>query len=142
VSSGPRDGGPQDGAQDGAQRRVLVADDDRDIRDLVTFKLEQAGYAVQSVEDGLGALEAARRGVPDLVVLDVMMPGLSGVDVARELRADPATARMPIILLTAKAAESDLETGFATGADDYVTKPFSPRELVSRVQAVLGRARP
>ena len=121
--------------------RVLVVDDDRDIRDLVTFKLEQAGYEVRQAEDGLQALEAVREWAPDLVVLDVMMPGLSGVDVTRELRADPATAGTPVILLTAKAQEADVETGFVSGADDYVVKPFSPRELVSRVQAVLARSR-
>lgn len=121
--------------------RVLVVDDDRDIRDLVTFKLEQAGYEVRQAEDGLQGLEAVREWAPDLVVLDVMMPGLSGIDVTRELRADPATAATPVILLTAKAQEADVETGFVTGADDYVVKPFSPRELVSRVQAVLARAR-
>lgn len=118
---------------------LLVADDDRDIRDLVTFKLEQAGYEVEAVDDGVMALEAALARRPRLVVLDVMMPGLSGVDVTRELRADPRTADVPIILLTARAQESDVENGFATGADDYVVKPFSPRELVSRVQAVLAR---
>ena len=122
--------------------RLLVADDDRDIRDLVTFKLEQAGYTVQAVEDGVSALDAAFADPPALVVLDVMMPGLSGVDVTRELRADARTASVPIILLTARAQESDVENGFATGADDYVVKPFSPRELVSRVQAVLARRAP
>lgn len=119
--------------------RLLVADDDRDIRDLVAFKLGQAGYEVQAVEDGVAALDAARADLPALVVLDVMMPGLSGVDVTRELRSDPRTASVPIILLTARAQEADVENGFATGADDYVVKPFSPRELVSRVQAVLAR---
>jgi DNA-binding response OmpR family regulator len=122
-------------------KRVLVVDDDRDIRDLVTFKLQQAGYEVRQAEDGLQALDAVREWAPDLVVLDVMMPGLSGIDVTRELRADPTTAATPVILLTAKAQEADVETGFVTGADDYVVKPFSPRELVSRVQAVLARAR-
>ena len=120
--------------------RLLVADDDRDIRDLVAFKLQQAGFTVETVEDGLAALTSARASRPALAVLDVMMPGLSGVDVARELRADPGTARVPIIMLTAKAQERDVEAGFASGADDYVVKPFSPRELVSRVHAVLARA--
>ncbi|PIE28119.1 MAG: response regulator [Micrococcales bacterium] len=121
--------------------RILVADDDRDIRDLVTFKLQQAGHRVTAVENGVQALESARRERPDLLVLDVMMPGLSGVDVTRELRTDSEFAAVPIILLTAKAQETDVEAGFAIGADDYVTKPFSPRELVSRVQAVLARQR-
>ena len=111
---------------------VLVADDDLDIRELVAFKLAQAGYEVRSAPDGVAALDAARAGGVDLVVLDLMMPGLSGLDVCAEL---------PVIMLTARAQDQDVATGFAAGADDYVVKPFSPRELVSRVQAVLGRAR-
>ena len=118
---------------------VLLAEDDPDIRDLVTFKLRQQGYEVRAFEDGLSALASARDEMPDLALLDITMPGMSGLDVCRELRDDPATADMPIILLTARAQESDIETGFAVGADDYVVKPFSPRELVSRVQAVLAR---
>lgn len=121
------------------QLTIVVADDDRDIRDLVTFKLQQAGHRVLAVENGVEALAAGREHAPDLMVLDVMMPGLSGMDVTRELRQDPTTSAIPVILLTAKAQEIDVEAGFAIGADDYVTKPFSPRELVSRVQAVLAR---
>ncbi len=120
---------------------VLVADDDADIRELVSFKLTQAGYHVLAVEDGLAALETARAEVPDLLVLDLMMPGLTGLEVCRRLRADDETASLPIIMLTAKAQEVDVSTGFATGVDDYVVKPFSPRELVGRVQAVLARVR-
>ncbi len=123
---------------------VLVADDDRDIRELVAFKLTQAGYEVRAFEDGSAALQEMRARLPDIAVLDVMMPGLTGFDVCRQLRADPATESLPVILLTARAQEGDVATGFAVGADDYVVKPFSPRELVSRVQAVLNRpqARP
>jgi DNA-binding response OmpR family regulator len=120
---------------------VLVADDDADIRDLVAFKLEQAGLEVIVVEDGQAALEQAQTRRPDLAVLDVSMPGLSGIDVCRILRDDPATAGMLIIMLTARVQEQDVEGGFSAGADDYVTKPFSPRELVSRIQAQLSRAR-
>jgi DNA-binding response OmpR family regulator len=120
---------------------ILIADDDPDIRDLVAFKLEQAGFDVVAVEDGLSALSATRADPPDLVVLDVMMPGMSGIDVCRELRASEATATLPIILLTARAQEGDVEVGFGAGADDYIVKPFSPRELVSRVEAVLARMR-
>ena len=120
---------------------VLVADDDADIRDLVAFKLEQAGLEVIAVEDGQAALEQARARQPTLAVLDVSMPGLSGIDVCRMLRADPATAGMLISMLTARVQEQDVEGGFSAGADDYVTKPFSPRELVSRIQALLSRAR-
>jgi DNA-binding response OmpR family regulator len=120
---------------------VLIADDDADIRDLVAFKLEQAGLAVRTVNDGLAALEEARAERPRLVVLDVSMPGMSGLDVCRMLRADPGTQGMLILMLTARVQERDVEGGFSAGADDYVTKPFSPRELVSRVQAMLARAR-
>jgi two-component system, OmpR family, phosphate regulon response regulator PhoB len=120
---------------------VLVADDDADIRDLVAFKLEQAGLEVVAVEDGQAALEQARARQPTLAVLDVSMPVLSGIDVCRILRADPLTAGMLIIMLTARVQEHDVEGGFSAGADDYVTKPFSPRELVSRIQALLSRAR-
>ncbi len=120
---------------------VLVADDDADIRDLVAFKLEQAGFEVIAVEDGHTALEQAQSRHPTLAVLDVSMPGLSGIDVCRMLRADSATAGILIIMLTARVQEQDVEGGFSAGADDYVTKPFSPRELVSRIQALLSRAR-
>jgi DNA-binding response OmpR family regulator len=120
---------------------VLVADDDADIRDLVAYKLQQAGFEVIAVEDGRAALEQARTRRPTLAVLDVSMPGLSGIDVCRMLRASAATAGIMIIMLTARVQEQDVEGGFSAGADDYVTKPFSPRELVSRIQAVLSRAR-
>ncbi|SFE51297.1 Response regulator receiver domain-containing protein [Actinoplanes philippinensis] len=120
---------------------VLVADDDADIRDLVAFKLEQAGLEVLAVGDGQAAVDTARARLPTLAVLDVSMPGLSGIDVCRMLRADPSTAGMLIIMLTARVQEQDVEGGFSAGADDYVTKPFSPRELVSRIQALLTRAR-
>jgi DNA-binding response OmpR family regulator len=118
---------------------VLLAEDDADIRDLVTFKLREAGYQVRVFEDGLSALASAREDQPDLAVLDIMMPGMSGLDVCRELRADPATSDVPVILLTARAQESDIENGFAAGADDYIVKPFSPRELAARVRDVLAR---
>jgi DNA-binding response OmpR family regulator len=120
---------------------VLVADDDADIRDLVAFKLEQAGFEVIAAADGQIALEQARSRQPTLAVLDVSMPGLSGIEVCRMLRADAATAGILIIMLTARVQEHDVEGGFSAGADDYVTKPFSPRELVSRIQALLSRAR-
>ncbi|WP_432093326.1 response regulator transcription factor [Streptomyces sp. bgisy100] len=119
---------------------VLVADDDADIRDLVTFKLTQSGHAVVSVEDGPSALAAAREDGVSIALLDIRMPGMSGLDVCRELRSAPETSSLPIILLTARSQEGDVETGFAAGADDYIVKPFSPRELASRVSALLARA--
>ena len=120
---------------------VLVADDDADIRDLVAFKLEQVGFDVIAVEDGQTAVEQARSRQPTLAVLDVSMPGLSGIEVCRMLRSDPATSGLLILMRTARVQEQDVEGGFSAGADDYVTKPFSPRELVSRIQALLSRAR-
>ena len=124
-----------------AQIRILVADDDLDIRDLVTFKLSQAGYDVQSVDDGLAALAAIEANPPRLAILDVMMPGLSGIDVLRKLRAEESTKDLDVILLTARSRDSDVDTGFATGASDYIIKPFSPRELLHRVNALLARAK-
>ena len=119
--------------------RVLVADDDSDIRDLVAFKLTQSGHEVMAVEDGMAALKAAREQPVDLALLDIRMPGMSGLDVCRELRAMPETATIPVIMITARSQEGDVEVGFAAGADDYIIKPFSPRELSSRVTAVLNR---
>ncbi|MGH8973903.1 MAG: response regulator transcription factor [Acidimicrobiia bacterium] len=121
---------------------VLIADDDPDIRELVAFKLGQAGHRVVAVADGEAALAEARAETPDLVLLDVMMPRRTGMEVCRELRADPRTGSVPVILLTAKAQEADIEQGFAAGADDYIVKPFSPRELVSRVTTALNRVTP
>jgi DNA-binding response OmpR family regulator len=121
--------------------RILVADDDVDIRELVEFKLSTLGHDVVAVADGAAAVDACRAQRPDLAVLDVMMPGVSGLEAIRVIRADPALADLPVILLTARAQESDVETGFDSGADDYITKPFSPRELASRVEALLARAR-
>ena len=118
---------------------VLVADDDDDIRDLVAFRLDRAGYEVLRAGDGQQAQDLAREHHPDLAVLDVMMPKLTGYDVTRELRADKETSRIPVILLTARVQEADVARGFEAGADDYVKKPFSPQELKARVQAVLGR---
>ena len=118
---------------------VLVADDDPDILDLVRYRLERSGYAVATAADGSEAVRLAGELAPALAVLDVMMPGLTGFEVTRKLREDPRTARIPVILLTARAQEADVQEGFAAGADDYLRKPFSPRELSARVQAVLGR---
>jgi len=118
---------------------VLVVDDDPDVCDLVTYKLEQSGFDVRRASDGDAALREVAKKVPDLVLLDVMMPGVSGLEVLERWRSDEATAGMAVIMLTAKAQENDVERGFELGADDYVIKPFSPRELVRRVTAVLSR---
>jgi len=118
--------------------RIVIADDDADIRELVVFKLRHAGHEVLPVADGAAAVEACLTDKPDLVLLDVMMPGMSGLDVCRTLRQATETSMVSVILLTARAQESDVEQGFDAGADDYVVKPFSPRELAARVAAVLG----
>lgn len=119
--------------------RIVVADDDVDIRELVEFKLSTMGHDIVAVGDGAAAIEACRAQLPDLCVLDVMMPGVSGLDAIRMIRADPELRELPVILLTARAQESDVSIGFDSGADDYITKPFSPRELASRVAALLAR---
>jgi two-component system phosphate regulon response regulator PhoB len=120
---------------------VLVADDDPDILALVRLRLERDGYEVLSAPDGETALDLALARTPDLALLDVMMPRLDGYEVARRLRRHGPTTAIPIILLTARVQEPDVELGIEAGADDYVTKPFSPQALGARVQAALG-ARP
>ncbi|MCL4183819.1 MAG: phosphate regulon transcriptional regulator PhoB [Burkholderiaceae bacterium] len=120
--------------------RILVVEDEPAIRELIAVNLRHAGYSVAeagSAEDARAQLDGA---LPDLVLLDWMLPRQSGIDFAKQLRADPRTAALPIVLLTARAQEGDKLQGFETGADDYVTKPFSPRELLARVRALLRRA--
>ncbi len=119
---------------------VLVIDDEKDVRHLLRVTFEKHGYDVVAAEDGESGLRAAAAAPPDAVLLDVMMPGIDGLEVCRRLRSDPRTARLPVLLLTAKAEEADRVVGLELGADDYVVKPFSPRELVARVKALLRRA--
>ncbi len=122
--------------------QVLVVEDEPDIRDLVVLHLEREGFQVRTARNGADALRQVRSGPPDLVVLDLMLPELDGLEVCRRLRRDPSTASVPLIMLTAKGDEADRVVGLELGADDYVAKPFSPKELVARVKAVLRRARP
>ncbi|RMH38499.1 MAG: response regulator, partial [Deltaproteobacteria bacterium] len=123
-------------------RRILVVDDEPDLVATLAYNLERQGYDVATASTGSAALAAARRDpAPDLVLLDLMLPDLPGTDVCRALRADPRTAHIPIVMLTAKGDEIDRVVGFELGADDYVVKPFSVRELMLRVRAVLHRAR-
>ncbi len=123
-------------------QHVLVVDDEPDIRGLIVLHLEREGFRCRTASNGLEALREAKARRPDLVVLDLMLPGLDGLEVCRRLRGNRDTAGVPIIMLTAKADEVDRIVGLEVGADDYVAKPFSPKELVARVRAVLRRARP
>ncbi len=118
---------------------VLVVEDERDIQDLVEFNLRQSGYRVLKAADGLDGLRLAQSEKPDLVVLDLMLPGLDGKEVCRRLKQGESTRTIPILMLTALAEETDRIIGFEIGADDYLTKPFSPRELSLRIQAILRR---
>jgi DNA-binding response OmpR family regulator len=118
---------------------ILVADDEEDLRELVTYRLSRSGYNVIGAEDGQKAFELASERTPDLMVLDVMMPKLDGYELTRRVRAEAALRSIPVILLTARSQESDIDRGFEVGADDYLKKPFNPDELVARVRAVLGR---
>jgi two-component system, OmpR family, phosphate regulon response regulator PhoB len=123
-----------------APAKILVVEDERDIAALISYHLTREGYRVRTAEGGDEALEAVTAERPDIVLLDLMLPGFSGYDVLAEMRREPQLADVPIILLTARREEGDKIKGFELGADDYLTKPFSPRELVLRVAAVLRRA--
>jgi phosphate regulon transcriptional regulator PhoB len=120
--------------------KVLVVEDEKDIVELLRYHLEREGYQCLQAADGSTALRLTRQHRPDLLILDLMLPGLDGLEVCRQLRRDAATAHIPIIMLTAKAEEVDRIVGLEVGADDYVVKPFSPREVVARVKAILRRA--
>jgi two-component system phosphate regulon response regulator PhoB len=122
-----------------SRERIYVVEDEPDIAEVLRFNLERGGYAVDVFARGDEALEAIRRRPPDLLLLDLMLPGIDGLDLARLLQREPATARVPIVMLTAKGEEVDRIVGLELGADDYIPKPFSPREVVLRVRAVLRR---
>jgi len=121
---------------------VLVIDDESDLIELVRYNLTAEGFQVMAALDGETGLDLASRELPDLVLVDLMLPGMDGLEVCRRLRMAEGTAVIPLIMLTAKASESDRVVGLEVGADDYITKPFSPRELIARVKAVLRRAAP
>ena len=131
----------QEGAKVQAGKLLLV-EDDPSLSELLEYRFSNEGYAVRTTADGDDALLLASEDVPDLVILDWMIEGTSGIEVCRRLRRDKATAHVPIIMLTAREAEDDRIRGLETGADDYLTKPFSPRELLARVSAVMRRIRP
>jgi len=119
--------------------RILIVDDESDVTDLVAYHLKAKGFQVEALNDPNSSIGRARSFLPDLVILDVMMPDLNGIQICRMLRADPKLSKVPVIFLTAKAEENDRVQGLETGADDYISKPFSIKELVLRVQSILRR---
>jgi two-component system, OmpR family, phosphate regulon response regulator PhoB len=121
------------------QQQILIVEDEKDLLDLVQFNLRQAGFETVTAPDGERALELLRQRLPDLVLLDLMLPGVPGTEVCRQLKSSPRTKHVPVIMVTARGEEVDRVVGFELGADDFVTKPFSLRELVLRVRAVLRR---
>src|SRR2546423_1844219 len=133
---------PQEGMRERIRQKILVVEDESDIRELIRYNLTQEGFAVEEAGDGAEALERIGRRAPDLVLLDLMLPRISGLELCRQLRARPETARLPILVLTAKGSEVDRVVGLEMGADDYVVKPFSPRELIARIKALLRRVNP
>jgi len=122
-----------------AKEQILVVDDEEDLLELVQYNLSKEGYRVTCVATGEDAIKAARTRTPDLVVLDLLLPSVDGLEVCKLLKGDPKTKHIPVVMLTAKGEESDVVTGLELGADDYITKPFSPRVLVARVKAALRR---
>lgn len=121
--------------------KILIIEDDKDIANLAAYNFKQEKWECETVENGFKGLQQARKVPPDLIILDLMLPDVGGLEVCRALKADEKTKRIPIIMLTAKGEEIDRVVGFEMGADDYITKPFSPRELVLRVKAILNRLR-
>ncbi len=122
------------------QKTILIVDDEQDVVDLVRYNLQRAGFAVIPAMDGIAAVAEARDRRPDAIVLDLMLPHMDGLAVCRKLKGDPNTADIPIIMLTAKSLQDDKISGLETGADDYLTKPFSPKELILRLQSLLRRS--
>jgi DNA-binding response OmpR family regulator len=123
------------------RERILVVEDEGDLREVITYNLAREGFKVVEAENGVEALRKAREQDPGMMLLDLMLPDIDGLEVCRRLRRDPLTSALPIIMVTAKGEESDVVLGLGIGADDYVTKPFSPSELVARVKAVMRRGR-
>ena len=121
------------------KEKILVVDDEEDILELVRYNLEREGFRVTCAESGEKAMARTRQEAPDLIVLDLMLPGIDGLEVARRLKQNQKTAGLPVVMLTAKGEEADIVTGLELGADDYITKPFSPRVLIARIKAVLRR---
>jgi phosphate regulon transcriptional regulator PhoB len=139
VARGPE---PRGGADPARMGRVLVVEDEPDVAELIRYNLHKEGWAVVVATNGADALRRAREARPDLILLDIMIPQLNGWEVCRRLKQDPDTRGVPVIMLTGRVDEGDKVLGFELGADDYVTKPFSPRELIARIRAVIRRGRP
>lgn len=137
----PSQSAPRDGRQ-AVRKRILIIEDDKDVRGLLRYDLEREGFRVSESEDGLDGLALVRKSPPDLLVLDLMLPRLSGLEICKQIRREQTVRRMPILVLTARSEEPDRIVGLELGADDYVTKPFSPRELVARIKALLRRSEP
>lgn len=123
-----------------AKKKILVIEDDRDISELITYNLERDGYDVACLFEGGQAIDYARKRMPELIILDIMLPEVDGIEICRLLKSDEATKKIPIIMLTAKSEESDVVVGLQMGADDYITKPFSPKVLLARIKAILRRS--
>lgn len=123
----------------GKSPRIVVVEDEPDIRELVVYNLMREGFEVVGIGNGHQGIAEIQRTPPDLVILDLMLPGLDGIEICRQIRAEPRTSRVPVIMVTAKGEESDVVLGLGMGADDYIAKPFSPRELIARVKAILRR---
>jgi two-component system alkaline phosphatase synthesis response regulator PhoP len=123
-----------------ANERILIVDDEEDVLELVRYNLDRSGYQTETASSGEEALSKARKSSPDLIILDLMLPGIDGLEVCKKLKSDVKTEQIPIVMLTAKGDESDIVTGLELGAEDYVTKPFSPKILIARVRRILHRA--
>src|ERR1700675_168672 len=125
----------------GSGRKILIIEDESDVADLLALSLRKAGFNTSAAADGASGLQKSRDNRPEFIILDLMLPKMSGLDVCRILKGDAATSHIPILMLTAKAEEIDRIVGLEFGADDYVTKPFSPREVILRIEAILRRGR-
>jgi len=122
-----------------AKKKILVVEDDRDISELITYNLEREGYEIACLYDGSRVVDFVNKRKPEIIILDLMLPEVDGLDICRTLKSDPDTKHIPIIMLTAKSEEADVVVGLQMGADDYITKPFSPKVLVARIKAIVRR---
>jgi two-component system phosphate regulon response regulator PhoB len=123
------------------KEKILIVDDEEDVLELIRYNLDKNGYRIETATTGEEALTKARAKLPDLIILDLMLPGIDGLEVCKKLKSEPKTQNIPIIMLTAKGEETDIVTGLEVGADDYITKPFSPKVLVARVRRILHRTK-